>query len=101
MDNHIRYDHLSPFLSIRFGISDAVSDRSGTYPVPSMPYRFGLEGSGVVVALPSDPSVLQNEDFVKRGFKIGSKVVFVRKLSFNGRVCHSNEYTLDRGWRIL
>ena len=41
------------------------------------PYCFGLEGSGVVVGLPSDPETLEDDDFIQRTFKIGSKVVFV------------------------
>ncbi|KAJ3483874.1 hypothetical protein NLI96_g6016 [Meripilus lineatus] len=57
--------------------------RSGGYPVSAYPYRFGVEGSGVVVGLPSDPDTLGDEDFIKRAFKIGSKVAFIGPGAFS------------------
>ena len=44
------------------------------YPIPKFPQVLGLEASGVVVSLPSDDKVLNDEWYKKRNFKIGSRV---------------------------
>ncbi|KAI0673801.1 NAD-P-binding protein [Trametes maxima] len=48
--------------------------RKGLYPIKSFPQVLGMEASGTVVSLPTDPAVLNDEEFKKRGFKVGSKV---------------------------
>lgn len=53
-------------------------DREGVYPVSGFPFVIGKEASGVVVALPTDESVLNNPDYKKRGYKEGSRVAVVR-----------------------
>jgi len=47
--------------------------RTGTFPV-TFPHGVGVEGSGIILELPTDPSVVDDEEYKKRGFKIGSKV---------------------------
>jgi len=37
----------------------------------------GCEASAVIEELPTDPAVLENEEYKKRGFKKGSKVAIV------------------------
>ena len=53
--------------------------RSGLYPIPSRqgPLPLAGEASGVILELPSDPSVLENSDFKNRGFKKGGHVAIV------------------------
>ncbi|GJE89485.1 quinone oxidoreductase [Phanerochaete sordida] len=48
--------------------------RKGLYPVTSFPYVLGTEGSGTVVALPTDPKVLDDPHYKARGYKIGQRV---------------------------
>ncbi|KAH9835222.1 NAD-P-binding protein [Rhodofomes roseus] len=48
--------------------------RKGLYKIDQFPYVLGTEGAGTVAALPSDPSVVNDEEFKKRGLKVGSKV---------------------------
>ncbi|KAH9849205.1 NAD-P-binding protein [Lenzites betulinus] len=48
--------------------------RKGLYPIKSFPQILGMEASGTITSLPTDPAVLENEEFKKRGFKVGSKV---------------------------
>ncbi|OBZ80068.1 putative quinone oxidoreductase [Grifola frondosa] len=48
--------------------------RMGLYPIKSFPQVLGMEASGVVAALPTDENVLKDEEFKKRGLKIGRKV---------------------------
>ncbi|KAI0783113.1 NAD-P-binding protein [Abortiporus biennis] len=48
--------------------------RKGLYPVKSFPQISGQEASGTIVALPTDESILNDEQFKKRNFKIGSRV---------------------------
>jgi len=47
--------------------------RKGLYPAP-LPQLSGVEASGVIVALPTDESVLKDERYARRGIKLGSKV---------------------------
>ena len=44
------------------------------YPIPKFPQVLGLEASGVIVSLPTDETVLNDEWYKKRNFKIGSRV---------------------------
>ncbi|KIK62958.1 hypothetical protein GYMLUDRAFT_242041 [Collybiopsis luxurians FD-317 M1] len=48
--------------------------RQGLYPYPSFPAILGKETSGEIVALPTDPQVLNDPSFVKMGYKVGGKV---------------------------
>ncbi|PCH34252.1 NAD(P)-binding protein [Wolfiporia cocos MD-104 SS10] len=51
--------------------------RKGLYPAKSFPLTLGMEGSGTIAALPTDEKVLNDEQFKKRGFKVGDKVAFL------------------------
>lgn len=51
--------------------------RKGLYPIDSFPQALGNEASGIIAALPSDDALAQNEEYQKRGFKVGSKVAVV------------------------
>jgi len=48
--------------------------RKGLYPPDKFPFVIGEEAAGVVVGLPSDPAVLNDPDYQKRGYKEGSNV---------------------------
>ncbi|KAF5391611.1 hypothetical protein D9757_002427 [Collybiopsis confluens] len=48
--------------------------RQGLYPLSEFPAIIGKETSGEIIALPSDPEVLKNPDFIKMGYKVGGKV---------------------------
>ncbi|PIL33841.1 hypothetical protein GSI_03547 [Ganoderma sinense ZZ0214-1] len=48
--------------------------RNGNFPVPALPTALGVEAAGTIVALPTDPALLNSEAFQKRGFKLGGKV---------------------------
>ncbi|KAG1830803.1 hypothetical protein EV424DRAFT_1374565 [Suillus variegatus] len=48
--------------------------REGIYPASGFPFVIGKEASGVVVALPTDESVLNDPDYKKCGYKQGSRV---------------------------
>ncbi|OCH93355.1 NAD-P-binding protein [Obba rivulosa] len=48
--------------------------RKGLYPISSLPQTLGTEGAGIIVALPTDGAVLQDEEYKKREFKLGQKV---------------------------
>ncbi|KAE9401946.1 NAD(P)-binding protein [Gymnopus androsaceus JB14] len=48
--------------------------RQGLYPLPSFPAVLGKETAGEIIALPTDPEVLNNPNFVKMGYKVGGKV---------------------------
>ena len=53
--------------------------RSGNYLMTQpLPLPLGAEAAGTVVALPTDPVVLEDAAFKARGLKIGSSVVAVR-----------------------
>jgi D-arabinose 1-dehydrogenase-like Zn-dependent alcohol dehydrogenase len=54
-----------------------VCDREGIYPASGFPFVIGKEASGIVVALPTDESVLNDPDYKKRGYKEGSRVAVV------------------------
>lgn len=50
--------------------------RSGLYPIPNLQRALPIasEVSGIILELPSDPSVLENSDFKNRGFKKGGYI---------------------------
>ncbi|KAI0654464.1 NAD-P-binding protein [Cubamyces menziesii] len=48
--------------------------RKGLYPIKSFPQILGMEASGTIVSLPTDPAVLNDEEYKKRGYKVGSRV---------------------------
>ncbi|KAF8913234.1 hypothetical protein CPB84DRAFT_1742588 [Gymnopilus junonius] len=47
--------------------------RQGLYKYQSFPAVLGKETSGIIIALPTDESVLSNETFKKQGYKVGGK----------------------------
>ncbi|KAF7347537.1 USP domain-containing protein [Mycena venus] len=49
--------------------------RKGLYPVKEFPAAIGVEISGTILALPTDPAVLEDPEFKKRGFTVGARVV--------------------------
>ena len=51
--------------------------RSGSFPAP-LPAVFGWEAAGSIVALPTDPAVLNHAEYKKRGYAIGAKAIAVR-----------------------
>ena len=54
--------------------------RSGLYPVP-LPATVGSEAAGVIVALPTDPAVLNHPEFKARRYSVGGKAIAVRNIS--------------------
>lgn len=52
--------------------------RKGLYKLKEFPAILGKETAGVVVALPTDKTVLNNGTYKNKGFKIGGKVASVR-----------------------
>ncbi|KAF9819236.1 hypothetical protein IEO21_02275 [Rhodonia placenta] len=52
--------------------------RKGLYPAPKFPLVLGMEASGTVAALPSDEKILNDEQYKKRGFKVGDKVAVLQ-----------------------
>ncbi|GBE89021.1 Probable quinone [Sparassis crispa] len=48
--------------------------RKGLYPIKTFPFVVGSESAGTIAALPADQSVLADEEFKLREFKIGGKV---------------------------
>ncbi|KAF8559893.1 NAD(P)-binding protein, partial [Imleria badia] len=48
--------------------------REGLYPVSKFPYVLGKEAAGVIVGLPTDPAVLNDPEYQKRGYKEGGHV---------------------------
>lgn len=49
--------------------------RKGLYPVKEFPAVLGTEASGTIIALPTDPNVLADPEYKKRGYAVGAKVV--------------------------
>ena len=52
--------------------------RSGLYKYKELPAVLGSEAAGIIVALPTDQDVLNNDTYKKQGFAIGGKVAVVR-----------------------
>lgn len=48
--------------------------RSGLYPYKSFPAVIGWETAGTILALPTDPNILNHDAFKKQGFKLGGKL---------------------------
>lgn len=53
----------------------------GIYPVKAFPQILGAEAAGVIVKLPTDESVLNDEAFKRRGYRVGMKVLVVRPVT--------------------
>ena len=72
--------------------------RSGLYPV-ALPAIVGSEAAGVIVALPTDPAVLNHPEFKARGYAIGVGAIAVRitaGLSSSDRLSHLTHTELSR-----
>ena len=77
--------------------------RKGAFPmpIPPLPQPLGSEAAGTIVALPTDESVLSDEEYKLRGFRLGARVALVmnvlRPLSKSTHI-----YSLDphRRWCI-
>ena len=52
--------------------------RKGLYNIKAFPQIIGNEASGTIVALPTDPAVLNDERFKTRRYKVGQRVAVVR-----------------------
>ncbi len=77
IDNYFRY---SWPLSSAYGLLAhmlCLFSSTGQAPVESFPLRLSSEAAGTILALPSDPAVLQDPDFISRGFTVGGKVSLV------------------------
>ncbi|KAI6048064.1 hypothetical protein EDC04DRAFT_2621283, partial [Pisolithus marmoratus] len=48
--------------------------RRGIYPPNEFPFVMGVEATGTIIFLPTDPAVLSDPDYQKRGYKQGSRV---------------------------
>ncbi|EKM48739.1 uncharacterized protein PHACADRAFT_266178 [Phanerochaete carnosa HHB-10118-sp] len=48
--------------------------RKGLYPIKSFPQVLGSEASGTIVALPTDPNVLNDARYKARGYNVGQRV---------------------------
>ncbi|KAJ3770773.1 NAD(P)-binding protein [Lentinula raphanica] len=48
--------------------------RQGLYPLDHFPATIGEEAAGIIVALPSDPEVLENPNYKRQRFEIGMSV---------------------------
>lgn len=48
--------------------------RKGLYAVPSFPAVLGSEAAGTIIALPTDPELLNDPKFQRRGYKLGGRV---------------------------
>lgn len=57
------------------------STRSGLYKLKSYPASIGKEIAGTIAALPTDPTVLNNEVYKSQGFKVGGKIAAVSGFS--------------------
>lgn len=51
--------------------------RKGLYPTDKYPWVAGVEGSGIVVALPTDETVLNDKWYKLRDIKLGGRVAIV------------------------
>lgn len=54
--------------------------RSGLYPVP-LPAIVGSEAAGVIVALPTDPAILNHPEYKARRYALGAKAIAVRTMA--------------------
>lgn len=77
--------------------------RSGLYPntVP-FPFTSGSEAAGVIVQLPTDPTVLKDPEYQARNYKIGGRVVVVRQhFSSFHRVSPRGSYLLTARLNVI
>jgi len=44
---------------------------------------IGGEGAGTIISLPTDAEVVNNEEYKKRGFKVGGKVALFQQGAFS------------------
>jgi NADPH2:quinone reductase len=56
------------------------------YPLKEFPAIIGTEMSGTILALPTDPAVLEDPEFKKRGFAVGAKVAAVGVLLLHASI---------------
>lgn len=56
--------------------------RAGLYKFEKFPAVLGKETAGIIVTLPTDEKVLQNETYKKQGFVVGGKVASAYSESF-------------------
>ena len=52
--------------------------RSGLYKFKELPAVLGSEAAGIIVSLPTDQEVLDNETYKQQNFLVGGKVAIVR-----------------------
>jgi len=57
--------------------------RSGLYPEKAFPIPLGLEASGSIVTLPTDPAVLSNPDYQKLNLSVGKRIIALQSKSFS------------------
>ena len=55
--------------------------RSGLYKFKKLPAVLGSEAAGIIISLPTDQDVLNNETYKKQNFVVGGKVAIVRPRS--------------------
>ena len=56
-----------------------ILQRAGNYVSGvTPPFALGVEAAGVIVALPTDQSLLEDASFKERGLSVGARVVVVR-----------------------
>ena len=52
--------------------------RSGLYKFKELPAVLGSEAAGIIVSLPTDQDVLNNETYKKLNFAVGGEAAIVR-----------------------
>ncbi len=55
------------------------------------PSDMGEEGAGVVVSLPTDPGVISDINYIKRGLVVGGNAAVVRNLPNFPSDCFSDD----------
>jgi len=56
--------------------------RTGIYPTASFPAVMGEEGAGLIISLPTDPEVIGDANYIKRGLTVGARAVLTTHGSF-------------------
>ena len=51
--------------------------RSGLYKFNELPAVLGIEAAGIILSLPTDQDVLNNETYKKQNYEVGGKVAIV------------------------
>jgi hypothetical protein len=64
--------------------------RQGLYPAKSYPTILGKETAGIIVKLPTDETLLNDEEYKKRGYVVGGTVAVVRFNRFALLITGSN-----------